>query len=121
MDREPEGTLITLLDEDGNEREFEHLATLEYNGSSYVALVPAFLEPEELVESDGELVILKMVPDEDGEDILSSVDDDDEFEAVSSKFEKMLENDYEILEDNETDGEEPNDEEDEDDDDGNEE
>jgi hypothetical protein len=71
-----------------------------------VALVPAFLEPEELVESDGELVILKIIVDDSGEEILSSIDDDDEFDAVSSKFEKMLENDYEILEDNETDGDE---------------
>lgn len=117
MDREPEGTLVTLLDEDGNEKEFEHLATLEHNGSSYVALVPAFMEPEQLVESDGELVILKIVPDEDGEDVLVSIDDDDEFEAVSGKFEKMLESEYEILEENELDGDELDDDENEDDDD----
>jgi uncharacterized protein YrzB (UPF0473 family) len=97
MEREPDGTLITLLDEDGVEREFEHLATLEYDDSTYVALVPAFIEPEEFVESDGELVILKMVEDEDGEDIFSSIDDDDEFDKVSHEFEKMLENDYEII------------------------
>lgn len=114
MDHEAEGTLVTLLDEDGNEKEFEHLATLEHDGSSYVALVPAFLEPEELVESDGELVILKIIVDDTGEEILSSIDDDDEFDAVSSKFEKMLENDYEILEDNETDGDELDEDDDED-------
>ena len=96
MEREPDGTLITLLDEDGTEKEFEHLATLEHEGSTYVALVPAFMEPEELVESDGELVILKMIEDENGEDILSSIDDDDEFDAVAHEFEEMLENDFEI-------------------------
>ena len=96
MERESDGTLITLLDEDGVEQQFEHLATLEHDGSSYVALVPAFLEPEEFVESEAELVILKMVIDENEEEILATIEDDDEFEAVSSEFEKLLEAEYEI-------------------------
>lgn len=96
MEREPDGTLITLMDEDGNEKEFEHIATMDHNGSSYVALIPAFQEPEEFVEGDGQLVILKMVTDENGEDILSSIDDDEEFDTIASEFEKLLENEYEI-------------------------
>lgn len=99
MEREPEGTLITLMDENGKEREFEHLASLEYEGSTYVALIPVFQDPEELIESDGDLVILKIATDDKGEDILVTVDDDDEFYAVSEKFEKMLENEYEIIDD----------------------
>lgn len=99
MAHEPDGTIITLLDEEGKEHEFEHLATLEYNDSSYVALVPAFEEPEELIESDGELVILKIVEGEDGEEMLASIEDDDEFDAVSEEFGKMLSEDYEITED----------------------
>lgn len=98
MEREPDGTLITLLDEDGTEKEFEHLASLEYKGSTYVALVPAFMEPEQLVENDGELIILKMIQDENGEDILVSIDDDNEFYNVSHEFENLLENDFEIQE-----------------------
>lgn len=96
MERESDGTLITLLDEDGVEQEFEHLATLEHEGTTYVALVPAFQEPEQLVEGDGELVILKIAEDEDGEEILTSIDDDDEFDAVAHEFEEMLENDFDI-------------------------
>jgi uncharacterized protein YrzB (UPF0473 family) len=101
MEREPDGTLITLLDEEGNERQFEHLATLEHEGSSYVALVPAFQEPNELLDGDGELIILKMINDENGESLLSSIDDDDEFDAVSTEFEKLLEEEYEIDEEDE--------------------
>lgn len=98
MEREPDGSLITLVDEeDGTEKEFEYLASLEHDGTTYVALVPAFMEPEEFVESDGELVVLKVIKDESGEDILASIDDDDEFDIVTSKFETMLENDYDIL------------------------
>ena len=98
MAEEPDGTLITLLDEDGNEQEFEHLATLDYEGSTYVALAPAFSEPEELVESDGELVVLKVTQeDESGEEMLESIADENEFQTVLRKFEKMLEADYDIL------------------------
>ena len=97
MEREPDGTLVTLLDEDGNEQEFEHLATIEHEGTTYVGLIPAFMEAEELVENDGELIILKMVEDENGDDILSSIDDDDEFAIISHEFEEMLENDYDII------------------------
>lgn len=99
MEKEPEGSLITLLDENGKEREFEHLASLDYNGSTYVALIPAFQEPEELIEGDGDLVILKIVEDDGGEDVLVTIDDDEEFDAVSAEFEKLLENEYEILDD----------------------
>jgi uncharacterized protein YrzB (UPF0473 family) len=89
MEREPEGSLITLLDENGKEREFEHLASLEYNGSTYAALIPAFQEPEELIEGDGDLVVLKIV-EEDGEDVLVTIDDDDEFDAISANLKKCL-------------------------------
>ena len=49
------------------------------------------------IEDDsGEYVILKMVKDEDGEDILETIDDDDEFDRVADIFDDMLfsEEDY---------------------------
>ncbi|MDR3644922.1 MAG: DUF1292 domain-containing protein [Clostridia bacterium] len=95
MGKESDGTIISLLDEDGNEQEFEHLASLEYNGADYVALVPYFENPEDLIEDDGELVILKIV-EEDGEEMLSAIEDEEEFDNVSQQFEKLLEDDYEI-------------------------
>lgn len=95
MAREEDGKIINLLDEDGNEQAFEHLASLEYNDETYVALVPYFENPEDLVESDGELVILKIV-EENGEELLASIEDEQEFDAVSEKFEEMLADDYEI-------------------------
>jgi uncharacterized protein YrzB (UPF0473 family) len=98
MPQEPEDDLITLLDEDGNEHEFEHLASLEHEGSTYVALVPAYDKPEQLLDSDGELVILKVVFDEEsGEDVLAAIEDENEFRAVSEKFEEMLDDEYDIL------------------------
>jgi uncharacterized protein YrzB (UPF0473 family) len=100
MAEEPEGTLITLLDEDGVEHEFEHLASLEHEGASYVALVPAYEDAEDLIDSDGELVILKVVEDEEsGEELLAAIENEEEFDVVAKKFETMLDDEFEILDD----------------------
>lgn len=96
MEKENDGTLITLLDEDGKEEQFEHLATIEHNGSSYVALVPYFEKPEDLLEDDGELVILKIIEEENGEEILAAIEDEEEFNTVAAKFEEILDDEFEI-------------------------
>lgn len=100
MGKEPEGSLISLLDEDGKEQEFEHLASLEHNGSDYVALIPYNENPEDLVEDDGELVILKIV-EENGEELLSSIDDELEYEEVARQFEELLQDEFEIEDEDE--------------------
>lgn len=69
---------ITIVDEDGTEYELEVLSTLEYNGSSYMAVVPASDGSE---EQDLEVSILKSV-EEDGEPILCAIDDEEELQAV---------------------------------------
>ena len=68
---------ITITDEDGVEYELEVLSTLEYNGCSYLAAIPA---SEELAP---EVLIMK-VSEEDGEDILTFIEDEDELEAVNT-------------------------------------
>ena len=68
---------ITIVDEDGTEFELEILTTLEYNGCSYMAVIPATDEEEE----DLEIAILKSV-EEDGESILCAIEDDQELETV---------------------------------------
>ena len=69
---------ITITDEDGQEYELEVLSTLEYNGETYLAVVPA---GESLEELQLEVSILKSV-EEDGESILCTIDDEQELEAV---------------------------------------
>ena len=39
--------IIVLYDEDGNEENYEHIDTIEFNGESYVVLTPAPEEDEE--------------------------------------------------------------------------
>ena len=70
---------MTIVDEDGTEFELEVLSTLEYNGQTYLAVIPADGEEHESVD----VSILKSV-EEDGEPILCAIEDDTELEAVYS-------------------------------------
>ncbi len=68
---------ITIVDEDGTEYELEVLSTLEYNGCSYMAVIPAGSEED----AELEVSILKSV-EEDGESILCAIEDEEELQAV---------------------------------------
>lgn len=69
---------ITIVDEDGAEYELEVLSTLEYNGETYMAVIPAAESQDQL---ELEVSILKSV-EEDGESILCAIEDEAELEAV---------------------------------------
>ena len=76
----------TLTDEDGNELKFELIGKAELKGTQYYAFIPA----DE--EQDGEFceyTILKSVI-EDGEEILVSIDDDDEFDDAADYFDDLF-------------------------------
>ena len=85
---------ITLTDDEGNDYELEHLDTLEYKGSEYMAFVPAD-ESEDAEEV--EIVILKAVY-EGEEEVLVTVDDDTELEEIYNLFMERLAEDEEIEE-----------------------
>ena len=78
MSEEYGNDFVTLIDEDGNEVEFEHIDTVEYEGVTYLAIIPAELS----VEEDAEVVIMQVVTDENGEELLEGVEDDDIADAV---------------------------------------
>lgn len=82
---------ISITDEDGKEYELEVLAELEYEGSKYLALVPAEDSAE---DEDLEVSILKAV-DENGEEILVTIDDDNELEAVYNALMDLIYEDEE--------------------------
>ena len=69
---------MTIVDEDGTEFELEVLSTLEYNGFTYLAVVPAVDADEDV---DLEVSILKNV-EEDGEPILCAIEDEEELKSV---------------------------------------
>ena len=78
----------TIVDEDGTEYELEVLSTLEYDGNTYMAVVPA---GESLEEYELEVSILKSV-EEDGEDepVLCAIEDEAELETVYSLIMEQL-------------------------------
>ena len=78
---------ITITDEEGKEYELEVLSTLEYEGATYIAVIPAGQDDEE--EGELEVSILKKVV-ENGEEILLTVDDEDELEEVYNVIMDML-------------------------------
>ena len=84
---------LTIADEDGNEYELEVLSTLEYNGCTYLAVIPAAETAEDLELG---VTILKST-EEDGEAILSVIEDEEELEAVhdilmDSLYDEEIEN-----------------------------
>ena len=82
---------ISITDEDGKEYELEVLAELEYEGSKYLALVPAEDSAE---DEDLEVSILKAV-EENGEEILVTIDDDNELESVYNALMDLIYEDEE--------------------------
>lgn len=85
---------ITITDEDGIEYELEVLTTMEYNGSTYLALVPASDSDE---SEDLEVSILKSVT-EDGEELLCAIEDATELETV---YDLMMDQLYDETDDEE--------------------
>ena len=69
---------ITITDDEAKEYELEVLSTLEYNGCTYMAVIPAGDSQDTL---QLEVSILKSI-EEDGEPILCTIDDEQELEAV---------------------------------------
>lgn len=77
---------ITLTDDEGNSFELEHLDTLEVEGETYMAFLPADMNED---DEDYGIIILKVV-EENGEELLGSVDDEDELNRVYDKFMEIL-------------------------------
>ncbi|WP_044976409.1 DUF1292 domain-containing protein [Ruminococcus sp. HUN007] len=77
--------LYTLVDEEGVEQTFELLDVMEAEGNTYYALVPYAEKPEDILDGSDELVVLKM-EEVDGEELLASIEDDEEFERIGQMF-----------------------------------
>lgn len=76
--------LIELVDNDGNKKVFELIDVAEVDGEQYYCMVPS-VEDEDFLEEDCDIVVLKTI-EEDGEEILASIDDDEEYDKVSAVF-----------------------------------
>lgn len=94
MNNEFAADLITLIDDEGNEHEFEILDVIENDDGCYYALLPTFEDPEESLESEGTYYIFEAI-EEDGEQQLAEVEDEELLDQLAEQFESRFEELYE--------------------------
>ena len=82
LQEEFEPDRVTLTDEEGVERDFDIINTLEMDGNEYFALVA--------VEGDEDEYIILKVIEENGEELLITIDDDEEFDRVADAFDNEM-------------------------------
>ena len=90
MSEEYGNNFVVLTDENGKEIELEHLDTVEYNGQTYMAFIPA----EMSVEDAYELIIMKTELEENGEEMLVTLDEEDEEAEMFQIFSERLEESF---------------------------
>ncbi len=81
--------IVSVVDEDGVEHSFEELDRIETDDGKFVALLPIYDEAEEILDANGELIILQ-VTEEDGELYLEPIEDDKLFDKIGKLFEERL-------------------------------
>lgn len=82
--------IVSVVDEEGVEHTFEELDRIETDDGRYIALLPIYTEAEEILDDDGELIILSVVEDEDGETYLEPIEDENIFNEIGAIFEERL-------------------------------
>ncbi len=100
MSKEYDPDIVSVIDEEGKEHVFEELDRIETEKGRYVALLPTYDDPAEMLEDSGEIIILK-VSEENGETYLSAIEDEAEFNEVGNLFEERLADMFEFDEENE--------------------
>ncbi len=82
--------LYTLVDEEGVEQTFELLDVMEVDDDRYFALIPYYENPEDLLDDTAELIVLKSQLDENGEELMISIDDEEEYQRIGQMFLEKL-------------------------------
>lgn len=79
--------LITLIDEEGKEHEFEVEAILDFEDEKYAVLLPM----DEAYANSNEAIIMKFGQDEDGEEVLFDVESDEEWNRIAEVYDEIIE------------------------------
>lgn len=86
--------IIELVDENGETVSFEHLATIEHEGGYYIALM--LLDEDHHEDDDeGEVVIMKIEEDENGQECYVYVEDEALQQTVFEKFLELMDEEEE--------------------------
>lgn len=87
--------IVSVIDDDGVEHYFEEIDRVETEeGNRYVALLPIYDDETEILDDDGEVLILKVM-EEDGETYLVQIEDENEFNEIGNIIEDRLIEKYE--------------------------
>lgn len=90
---------VSVIDENGKEIVLEYVDTIEYNGIIYKAFFPTVdADDENADDDDNGLIILKEI-EENGDAILSTLDSDEELNAVYDEFMNVLFDDEDDVDD----------------------
>lgn len=89
----PEQDIISLVDADSNEYEFEIIGELEYEDATFYALSPLFEDKERGIVPDESYMIFEVLIDKDGEKKLAEVDNSELLEELEKEFDKLLNED----------------------------
>ena len=87
MSDEYGGDLVTMVDENGEEFVLELLESIDYNGKTYTAFLPADLDEK---DPDYGIVLLRNAVDENGDEVYDTIDDDGELNDVYEQFMRIL-------------------------------
>ncbi len=83
-----EPSIVTMLDEDGNEHEFEHVDSFPFNGETYVVLIPTEAEVE--AGEPDEVIFFTLHTDSEGNETLTFVEDEAELDMVFEEFKTRM-------------------------------
>ncbi|XOQ48446.1 MAG: DUF1292 domain-containing protein [Eubacteriales bacterium] len=85
--------LITLVDDEGEEHEFEVLDVIDNDDGCFYALLPTFEDPQDKVDAEGTYYIFEAI-DENGEQQLAEVEDEELLDKLAELFESRFEELY---------------------------
>ncbi len=94
MSNEFAADLITLVDDEGTEHEFEILDIINNDEGCFYALLPNFESPDESLDFSGTYFIFEEI-EENGEKLLTEVDDNELLDRLANIFESRFEEIYE--------------------------
>lgn len=77
---------VTFIDEEGEEQNFLHIMTFNYEGDKYAALVP----PEQVEEDEPEVLFVRIARDAQG-DAYIPVDNEVLLEELFAEFAELIE------------------------------
>ena len=83
MSKEFGNDFMTIIDDDGNEFNLELLDTIDYNGETFTAFLPADMDED---DPDYGLILLSVTEDENGDELFESIDDEEKLEEVHNMF-----------------------------------